>query len=199
MLGGTVRGKRTTLRIPVEADLAAHARWAADLRLQRGGPGATWGTAVATATWKERFAEQAKDRGSVLWSIDDSEGALIGSALVNFDGGATADTVGLRHFLIDPERWHTGLGWDAALALHRWIFDFMDLRLAYAILPADNAHAVRILDRLGHESFGLGHAVYYRDGAYADQAHRIMSKDTWNERWGASEREYEPLPAAAYL
>ncbi|GAC1487650.1 MAG: hypothetical protein NVS1B1_03610 [Candidatus Limnocylindrales bacterium] len=199
MLGGTVRGKRTTLRIPVEADLAAHARWAADLRLQRGGPGATWGTAVATATWKERFAEQAKDRGSVLWSIDDSEGALIGSALVNFDGGATADTVGLRHFLIDPERWHTGLGWDAALALHRWIFDFMDLRLAYAILPADNAHAVRILDRLGHESFGLGHAVYYRDGAYADQAHRIMSKDTWNESWGASEREYEPLPAAAYL
>lgn len=198
MLGGTVRGKRTTLRIPVEADLAAHARWAADLRMRRGGPGATWGTAVAMATWKERFAQQAKDRGSVLWSIDDAEGVLIGSALVNFDGGPTADTVGLRHFLIDPDRWHTGLGWDAALALHRWIFDFMDLRLAYALLPADNAHAIRILDRLGHESFGLGHAVYYRDGAYADQAHRIMSKDTWKERWGASEREYEPLPAAAY-
>lgn len=194
-----MRGKRTALRLPVEADLVAHARWATDLRLRRGGPGATWGIAVAAATWKERFVEQAKDRGSVLWSIDDAEGALVGSVLVTFDGGATADTVGLRHFLIDPDRWHRGLGWDAALALHRWIFDFMDLRLAYTILPADSVHAIRILDRLGHESFGLGHAVYYRDGAYADQAHRIMSKDTWKERWGATEREYEPLPAAAYL
>jgi len=197
MLGGTMRGRCTTLRVPVEADLAAHARWAADLRLQRGGPGATWGTAAAMATWKERFVEQAKDRGSVLWSIE-TDGTLVGSALVNYDGGATADTVGLRHFIIDPERWHAGLGWDAALALHRWIFDFMDLRLAYAILPADNVHAIRILERLGHERFGLGHAVYYRDGAYADQEHRIMSKDTWRARWGETEREYEPLPAEAY-
>ena len=196
MLGGTVRGKRTTLRIPVEADLAAHARWAADLRLRRGGPGATWGTAVAPATWKERFTEQAKDRGTVLWSIE-SDGELVGSALLNYDGGANADTVGIRHFLIDPARWHAGLGWDAALALHRWIFDFMDLRLAYAILPADNTYAIRILERLGHERFGLGHAVYYRDGAYADQDHRIMSIDTWRERWSA-EREYEPLPPEAY-
>jgi len=197
MLGGTVRGKRTTLRVPIEADLAAHARWAADLRLRHGGPGATWGTAVAATTWKERFVEQAKDRGSVLWSIE-ADGVLVGSALVNYDGGATADTVGLRHFIIDPERWHIGLGWDASLALHRWIFDFMDLRLAYAILPADNVHAIRILERLGHERFGLGHAVYYRDGTYADQDHRIMSKDTWKARWGETEREYEPLPAEAY-
>ena len=192
-----MRGKRTTLRIPVEADLAAHARWAADLRVRRGGPGATWGTAVATATWKERFAEQAKDRGSVLWSIE-AAGAVVGSALLNYDGGPTADTVGLRHFIIDPEHWHTGIGWDAALALHRWIFDFMDLRLAYAILPADNTYAIRILEKLGHERFGLGHAVYYRDGGYADQEHRIMSRDTWKASWGATEREYEPLPAEAY-
>lgn len=193
-----MRGKRTTLRVPVEADLAAHARWAADLRLRRGGPGGTWGTAAASATWKERFTEQAKDQRSILWSIE-SEGALVGSALVNYDGGASTDTVGIRHFLIDPERWNAGLGWDAALALHRWIFDFMDLRLAYALLPADNTYAIRILDRLGHEQFGLGHSVYYRDGAYADQAHRIMSKDTWKERWGETEREYAPLPAKAYL
>ena len=73
----------------------------------------------------------------------------------------------------------------------------MDLRLAYAILPADNTYAIRILERLGHERFGLGHAVYYRDGAYADQDHRIMSIDTWRERWSA-EREYEPLPPEAY-
>lgn len=197
MLGGTVRGRRTALRLPVEADLAAHARWAADLRLRRGGPVGTWGTAVATATWKERFAEQAKDQRSVLWSIE-SEGSLVGSALLAYDNGATTDTVGLRHFLIDPERWHAGLGWDAALALHRWIFDFMDLRLAHTILPADSTYALRILDRLGYERFGLGRSVYYRDGGYADQEHRIMSRDTWKERWGATEREYEPLPAEAY-
>lgn len=193
-----MRGKRTTLRIPVEADLVAHARWAADLRLRHWGSGATWGTPVAMATWKERFAEQAKDGQTILWSIDDADGTLIGSALVNHDNGPMADTVGLRHFLIDPDRWHAGLGWDAALALHRWIFDFMDLRLAYVHLPADNRYAIRILDRLGHERFGLGHAVYYRDGGYADQEHRIMTKDTWKERWGATEREYEPLPEQAY-
>ena len=33
-LGGTIRGKRTTLRTPTEDDLAGYNRWMADMRVR---------------------------------------------------------------------------------------------------------------------------------------------------------------------
>ncbi len=193
MLGGTVRGKRTTLRLPAESDLALYARLAADPRVRRGGPLALWHEPAASATWKERLIEQAKDKTSVLWSID-ADGALSGFVRVGYDSMPPADTAVIRQFVIDPDRGRSGLGWDAALTLHRWIFDFMALRMAAAEgLPADNAAALRILDKLGYQPFALGHAVYYRDGGYVDQHHLQMEREEWDRRWGATEREYAPL------
>jgi hypothetical protein len=39
--------------------------------------------------------------------------------------------------------------------------------------------------------------VHYRDGEYVDEQQLFMGKDAWNERWGATEREYPPLAADA--
>jgi hypothetical protein len=77
MFGGTVRGRTATLRVPADADLAAHQRWAADMRVRRAGPIGRWHEPAATTTWKERWTEQAKDRTSVLWSIGAGD-ALVG-------------------------------------------------------------------------------------------------------------------------
>ena len=77
-LGGTIRGKKTTLRLPVEADLETYDRWMADMRVRRAH--SVWHEPAMPATWKERFKEIAKEMQTVLWSIDAAE-RLIGFAV----------------------------------------------------------------------------------------------------------------------
>jgi RimJ/RimL family protein N-acetyltransferase len=192
VFGGTVRGKRTTLRVPAEADLAAHRRWAADPRIRRAGPIGRWHEPAALATWKERWTEQAKDKTSVLWSIE-AGGELVGFARLRFDGAPHAEGVDLKQLVIDPAHERRGYGFDSALALHRWIFDLMHLRFsAAANVAADDRGRQRILEQLGYRRFGHGHAVYYRDGAYVDQYLYQMERTDWEARW-PEEREYPAL------
>lgn len=192
MFGGTVRGKITALRQPVDADLALHMRWSADLRVRRAGPIGRWHEPAATATWKERWTEEAKDKSGVLWSIAAGD-STVGYVRVRFEGAPNAETIGIDQFVIDPDHERKGYGWDAALALHRWIFDFVSMRMtATDRISADDLGRQRILEKLGHVRFGHGHSVYYRNGAYVDQYLYQMERETWLERW-PNEREYAPL------
>lgn len=192
-LGGTIRGKTTTLRLPTEVDLDSYNRWMADMRLRRACK--VWYEPAMPATWKERLKETAKDRMGVLWSIE-ADGHLIGLVAGSF-WGVTDSGFNLRQFVIDPEEWRKGYGFDAALALHRYLFDYLDLRRVGLELRADNVAALRICDRLGYVEYARGHDVHYRNGAYVDEVQLTMSKDAWNERWGATEREYAPLAPEA--
>ena len=190
-LGGTIRGKKTTLRLPTEADLETYNGWMADMRVRRAHR--VWHEPAMPATWKERFKEIAKEKESILWSID-TDGKLIGFALGHlWTIGNAFDVI---HFLIDPDEWRKGYGFDAALALHRYLFDYLDLRLATTEFRADNAAALKIVAKLGYIEFARGHEVHYRDGAYVDEIKLRMDKETWQERW-STEREYPPLAADA--
>ncbi len=191
-LGGIVRGKRTSLRTPTEEDLASYSRWMADLRVRRAGR--IWHEPAMPATWKERLKEQAKDHRVVLWSIE-TEGRLIGLARARLGSIEGPPGAYLQHFIIDPEEWRKGYGWDAALALHRYFFDYLDLQRAGTELRADNAAALRITEKLGYTEFARGHEAYYRDGAYVDESWLLIQRATWNERWAQSEREYAPFSA----
>jgi RimJ/RimL family protein N-acetyltransferase len=187
-LGGTIRGKRTTLRTPMEDDLAAYNRWMADMRIRH--LSRVWHEPAMPATWKERFTEQWKDKNSVLWSIE-SANALVG--LVRFEFGWNERNYGwIDQFVIDPDRWQGAIGTDAALALHRYLFDYLDLRRVNTTIRADNVAGAKIAARLGYSEFAHGHDVFYRDGAYVDEAWLLMERATWDERW-SSEREYAPL------
>jgi len=46
---------------------------------------------------------------------------------------------------------------DAALALHRYLFDYLDLRLVTTELRADNEAALKIATKLGYTEFAHGH------------------------------------------
>lgn len=189
-LGGIVRGKRTTLRTPIEDDLAAYSRWMADLRVRRAGR--IWHEPAMPATWKERLKEQAKAERVVLWSIE-TDGRVIGLARARVGSVESPPGAHLVNFIIDPEEWRKGYGWDAALALHRYFFDYLDLQRSGLELRADNAAALRIAEKLGYTEFAHGREVYYRDGAYVDELWLLMERATWNERWAESEREYAPF------
>jgi RimJ/RimL family protein N-acetyltransferase len=192
-LGGTIRGKKTTLRLPAEADLDTYNRWMADMRVRRAHR--IWHEPAMPATWKERFKETAKDKMGVLWSVD-GDGRLVGFALGTF-WSVTEPGFTVRQFVIDPDQWRKGYGFDAALALHRYLFDYLDLPRIGVEVRADNVAALRIGERLGYVEYARGHEVHYRDGGYVDEVQLFMGKDAWRERWGATEREYAPLATDA--
>jgi len=195
VLGGVIRGKNVTLRIPTEDDLPAIGGWMADPGIRRGGW--LWHEPAMLATWKERLAEIAKERRQVLWAIDEGE-RRIGLAGVRL-GWEGNDVVALAGMVVDPAAQGHGLGTDAALALHRYLFDYLNVRVTEAALPADNERARRILARLGYDGYARGTTVYFRDGAYVDQLRLRFDREVWNERWAASEREYAPHPPEAAL
>ena len=190
-LGGTIRGKKTTLRLPAEADLETYNRWMADMRARRAQ--AVWHEPAMPSTWKERFKETAKDKQLVLWSID-AGGKLVGLAVGSL--WPMGNGFDVNRFVIDPDEWRHGYGFDAALALHRYVFDYLDLRVATVDVRADNAAGLKIAEKLGYTEYAHGHDVHYRDGTYVDELKLRMDKDTWQERWSA-EREYAPLAADA--
>ncbi len=193
MLGGTVRGATTRLRLPTIDDLPSYQRWSADMRVRAGGPVGLIGEPAMQATWKERLVEWEKDKETVIWSIETGDAdtaALVGMSRVRFSGAPAADTIDISRFVIDPERWRSGYGWDAALTLHRWIFDVCHMRVADVDLPADAVAALRIAAKLGYERYALGHAVHYRDGHWIDQEGLRMDLATWDARWGETQREY---------
>ena len=192
-LGGTIRGKKTALRLPVDADLDAYNRWMADLRVRRAHR--VWHEPAMPATWKERLKEQAKEQRAVLWSIE-ADGRLVGLARARVGGVESPPSAHLQHFIIDPDEWRKGYGWDAALALHRYFFDYLDLKRSGAELRTDNAAALRIAEKLGYVEFGRGHQVHYRDGGYVDESWVLMERTAWDERFGKTEREYVPFGTA---
>lgn len=184
-LGGIVRGRRTTLRTPIEDDLASFNRWMADMRLRHAHR--VWHEPAMPATWKERLAEQTKDRNAVLWSIE-SDTRLVG--LVRFEFGWNDRSWGwVDQLVIGPDVWRQGLGTDAALALHRYLFDYLDLRRVNMTMRADNSAAAAIARRLGYTEFGHGKDVFYRDGTYVDEIWLLCDRAAWNERF-ADLREY---------
>jgi RimJ/RimL family protein N-acetyltransferase len=189
MFGGIVRGKRTALRTPREDDLALVNALMADTRIRR--EGQIWAEPATPATWKERLKEAAREQNAVLWTID-AGAERIGFARVSWH--SDAGHCDLRQLVIEPDHWGKGFGTDAATALHRYLFDYMDKRVCAVELPADNARALRLADRLGFVEFGRGHRVYYRDGGYTDKIYLRFDREAWEERWGRTEREYEPLP-----
>ncbi len=189
-LGGIVRGTTTTLRTPTEDDLRAIAGWMADMRVRHATR--VWHEPAMPATWKERLTEQTKEKDSVLWAIE-AETRLVGLARVSWGWEPRRDTSHIEHFLIAPDEWRKGFGGDAALALHRYLFDYLDLRRVSIEIHADVAGARRIAERLGYVEYAHGHDVFYRDGALVDELSLLMERATWDERWGGAHREYAPL------
>ena len=182
----------TALRMPEEADLEGYARWMADLRVRRAHE--VWHEPAMPATWKQRLKDVAKEKRAVLWSIE-GDGRLIG--LAAGDLWSMGNGFSLNQLVIAPDEWRKGYGFDAALAIHRYFFDYLDLRRTAVEVRADNVAALRIAERLGYVEYARGNEVGYRDGGYVDEAQLVMDKETWQTRWGATEREYAPLPSEA--
>ncbi|MDO8506378.1 MAG: GNAT family N-acetyltransferase [Candidatus Limnocylindria bacterium] len=188
-LGGIVNGKKTTLRPPTEDDLVPIAGWMADMRVRH--LTRVWHEPAMPATWKERFTEQTKDKNNVLWAID-AESRLVGIVRAGFGREPRRDSAHIDQFIVDPDMWRKGYGFDVALALHRYFFDYLDLRRVSVNFTSENVGGRRIAERIGYTPFAEKHQVHYRDGAYVDELELLVERPAWDERWGA-EREYQPL------
>ena len=184
-LGGIVRGTSTRLRTPTEDDLGSFNRWMADMRVRRATR--VWHEPAMPATWKERLTEQTKDKDSVLWCVE-SAGELVGLVRIVL-GWDRRDYAWIDQVCIDPDRWGKGHAGDALLALHRYLFDYLDLQRVNTTIRDGNAGAAKLFAAIGYTEFARGHSVYYRDGEYVDEVWLMCERAAWNERF-AGEREY---------
>ena len=71
----------------------------------------------------------------MLWSIE-ADGRLIG--LAAGDLWSMGNGFSLNQLVIAPDEWRKGYGFEAALALHRYFFDYLDLRRTAIDVRADN-------------------------------------------------------------
>src|SRR2546428_3433872 len=99
-LGGTIRGKKTRLRMAEEADLEGYARWMPDPRVRRAQEG--WHEPAMPATWKQRLKDVAKEKRAVLWSIE-ADGRLIG--LAAGDLWSMGNGFSLNQPVLAPDEW----------------------------------------------------------------------------------------------
>src|SRR6266851_3485080 len=120
---------------------------------------------------------------------------LVGLVRVGFGWEPRRDSAHIHQFVIAPDEWRKGYGFDAALALHRYLFDYLDLRRVSTSFTSENAGARRIAERLGYSEFAHKHDVHFRDGSYVDELELLMDRPAWDERWGKTEREYQPMGA----
>ena len=146
------------------------------------------------ATWKERLVEQTKDKSNVLWSIDADSG-IVGLARAGFGWEPHRDGAHVDQLLIDPEHWRKGYGLDAAIALHRFFFDYSDLRRVSASFLSENGGAKGIAEKLGYVEYARQHEGFYRDGEYVDEIYAVLDRPRWDERY-PQEREYQPTAKA---
>lgn len=180
MLGGTVRGKRTTLRTTTEADLADHLRWHADASLTE------WMTRRPRPQTldqrKEWLKETAKDSGTVHWEINEGE-AHVGYCAATFVWPPLARGWWINDLFLEPGAQARGLAVDAARALHRYLIDYLDLEQGDVWLYRDDAGARAVFEALGYREYAHGHDVFYRSGRWWDDWRGCLTADEFRTRF----------------
>jgi RimJ/RimL family protein N-acetyltransferase len=190
MLGGTVRGKRVTLRTTIESDLADHNRWHADPESTKWLPRRPVPQSIDQR--KDWLKETAKDHGLIHWELE-ADGTHAGYCAARLLWPPTADAWWVDSFFITPDLRRRGLGIDAARALHRYLVDYLGLAFGDAWLHRDDSAGRRIAESLGYVEYAHGRDVFYHDGRYWDDWRGILKAEDFRKRF-PDELEYPTVP-----
>lgn len=178
VLGGRIPGHRGVLRTTAASDLADHVRWHADLgevtwmparpRVQSLGQRAAWleGIASDPARWH--------------WEID-AVGSHVGYTTISLAWAPFAESWVWTHMFIATPFRRRGIGTDVAIALHRFLIEYLGLRRGETWLYADDPAGRALADGLGYEQFAAGHRALYRGGRYWDSFQARLTAQRFGE------------------
>jgi len=192
VLGGTIRGKRATLRTTTEADLSDHLRWHADGEATRWMPRRPDPQSLDQR--KEWLKETAKEQGLIHWELE-ADGAHAGYCAVRLMWPPMADAWAIESLFVATGVRRRGIGGDALRALHRYLVDYLGLAFGDLWLYRDDVAGRRVFASLGYAEYAHGHDVFYRDGRYWDDWRGILRAAEFRERF-PDELEYPAGPTS---
>ena len=181
-----MRGKRVTLRMTTETDLADHLRWHADPALTAWMPERPRPQSLDQR--KEWLTDVGKDEMRTHFEIAEGE-THVGYCAFALERPRIAGDWSIATLFLAPAARGRGLGTDAVLALHRFAIDYHGLRRAYAWLYRDDVAGRRLLAALGYVEYAHGHDVFYREGRYWDDWRGYLEVSEFRQRF-PDEREY---------
>lgn len=186
MLGGTIRGSRVLLRMTEEPDLADHLKWHADGEATEWMPYRPRAEALHQRhDWLTRVSD---DHQRIHWEIALGT-AHVGYCAVQMWAEPMAEGCSLTHLFVEQGSRRSGVGFEAALTLHRYLITYLGLRFVDAWLIREDAAARRIFERLGYVEYGGGRRAFYRAGRYLDEWLGLVTAEDFRARFPA-EREY---------
>jgi L-amino acid N-acyltransferase YncA len=192
MLGGVVRGRRATLRVTTETDLADHVAWHADFETTKWLPRRPWPHSLEQRG--EWLKETAKDRTLIHWELEAS-GAHVGYCAARLEWAPMSESWSVDSLFLAPAARELELGEDVMAALHRYLVDYLGLAYGEMWLYRDDPFGRRLAESVGYTEFAHGRDVFYREGRYWDDWRGLLRADVFRERFPAGV-EY-PAGAAA--
>jgi len=116
--------------------------------------------------------------GEVTWSIENSEGRLLGSVTLHWMPPAKSATFGI--FIGDKAEWDKGHGQAAVRALAGHGFGVLGLNRIGLNCDATNARAIRCYEKVGFQHEGVMREHRYVDGEYRDSVVMGLLKKEWS-------------------
>ncbi len=170
--------QKVRLRPVEESDLTHFRRWLADDELRK------WlGSLDKQPSVAEEFdwySAKRQDPDTVLWSIDSTEGALLGNAELRISVVNRRAAVGIGIF--DRDEWGKGYGTEAMRLVLDYAFGELKLNRVELATAVENVRAVRSYEKCGFVREGLLREHCLIDGQPSDSVTMAVLRSDWQAR-----------------
>jgi RimJ/RimL family protein N-acetyltransferase len=137
--------------------------------------------AQTRAMQQERIEDRAQGDLRVMFGIQTKDGTPIGLIGIR-DLYPHNRWAMLTAFIARPEYWGGGYGTDALLLLVDYAFDWLDVRRVWLLTMAQNARAMRQMEKVGFALEGRQREATWVDGEWVDVLAYGLLRDEWPGR-----------------
>lgn len=176
MFGPVIRGKKVTLRPPVEGDAAKFVEWFADTEVTRY-------LAVVfplSLEAEEAFLKRVGESKDEVWWTIEAEGRTIGATGIHridwvSSRGVTGTVIG------DKTCWRRGYGSEAMALRTDYAFRQLNLHKLKSGAFMENEPSRRALQKAGYREVGVERQESWRDGAWHDHWLCEVLREDWEK------------------
>ncbi|MBN2305588.1 MAG: GNAT family N-acetyltransferase [Anaerolineae bacterium] len=135
--------------------------------------------AAHNTRWEQWIESPDRDRSAEIgFAIQTKAGQIIGYVGVTWLNH-THRLALLGEKIGDPAYWSRGYGSDALMLLTDYVFDWLDMRKAWALTTSMNARVMRMMEKLGYTFEGRNREGTLADGQRFDWLYYGILREEW--------------------